>query len=80
LFGGVRARALSTLGSFLRAFTWGHVHQLESAVRAFTCKLAAHTGLVPTWDEVAFVDIDSKVKQECVRDGPGCRRRDGPGR
>ncbi|WP_409471630.1 IS1380 family transposase [Streptomyces sp. HC307] len=61
LFGGVRAP--STLGSFLRAFTWGHVRQLESAVRAFTCNLAAHTGLVPKRDEVVFVDIDSKVKQ-----------------
>jgi hypothetical protein len=61
LFGGVRAP--STLGTFLRAFTWGHVRQLESAVRAFTCNLAAHTGLVPKTDEVVFVDIDSKVKQ-----------------
>ncbi|MDT0308062.1 transposase [Streptomyces sp. DSM 44917] len=61
LFGGVRAP--STLGTFLRAFTWGHIRQLESATRAFTCNLAAHTGLVPTGDEVVFVDIDSKVKQ-----------------
>jgi len=61
LFGGIRAP--STLGSFLRAFTWGHVRQLQSATRAFTCTLAAHTGLVPKTDEVAFVDIDSKVKQ-----------------
>lgn len=61
LFGGVRAP--STLGTFLRAFTWGHVRQLESAARAFTCNLAAHTGFVPTGDEVVFVDIDSKVKQ-----------------
>ncbi|WP_434481646.1 IS1380 family transposase [Streptomyces sp. NBC_01340] len=60
LFGGVRAP--STLGTFLRAFTWGHVRQLESAMRAFTCRPAAHTGLVPTGDEVVFVDIDSKVK------------------
>lgn len=61
LFGGVRAP--STLGTFLRAFTWGHVRQLDSAVRAFTCNVAAHTGLVPTGDEVVFVDIGSKVKQ-----------------
>ncbi|MFD6327904.1 IS1380 family transposase [Streptomyces sp. NPDC058442] len=61
LFGGVRAP--STLGSFLRAFTWGHVRQLQSATRAFLCNLAAHTGLVPKTDEVVFVDIDSKVKQ-----------------
>jgi Transposase DDE domain group 1 len=61
LFGGVRAP--STLGTFLRAFTWGHVRQLDSAARTFTCNLAVHTGLVPTRDEVVFVDIDSKVKQ-----------------
>ncbi|MER7728631.1 hypothetical protein [Streptomyces sp. NPDC096323] len=61
LFGGLRAP--STLGIFLRAFTWGHVRQLESAARAFTCNLAAHAGLVPAGDEVVFVDIDSKVKQ-----------------
>ncbi|MFC3350021.1 IS1380 family transposase, partial [Streptomyces echinoruber] len=63
LFGGVRAP--STLGTFLRAFTWGHVRQLQSAARAFTCTLAAHTGLVPKRDEVVFVDIGSKVKQVC---------------
>ncbi|MFC3351023.1 IS1380 family transposase, partial [Streptomyces echinoruber] len=61
LFGGVRAP--STLGTFLRAFTWGHVRQLQSAARAFICTLAAHTGLVPKRDEVVSVDIDSKVKQ-----------------
>ncbi|WP_331730207.1 IS1380 family transposase (plasmid) [Kitasatospora sp. NBC_00070] len=61
LFGGVRAP--STLGSFLRSFSWGHVRQLESAARAFTCNLAAQTGLLPGADQVVFVDIDSKVKQ-----------------
>jgi hypothetical protein len=61
LFGGMRAP--STLGTFLRAFTWGHVRQLESSTRAFTCNLAAHAGLIPKGDEVVFVDIDSKVKQ-----------------
>lgn len=29
--------APSTPGTFLRAFTWGHVRQLESVLRAFTC-------------------------------------------
>lgn len=61
LFGGVRAP--STLGTFVRAFSWGHVRQLESAVWAFTRNLAAHTGFLPDRDEVVFVDIDSKVKQ-----------------
>ncbi|KDN85571.1 transposase [Kitasatospora cheerisanensis KCTC 2395] len=60
-FRGVRAP--STLGSFLRAFTWGHVRQLESAARAFTCNLAAHCNLLPGSDQVVHLDIDSKVKQ-----------------
>jgi len=38
LFGGVRAP--STLGSFLRSFTWGNVRQLEAAGRDFLAELA----------------------------------------
>ncbi|MHB9860107.1 hypothetical protein [Streptomyces sp. YIM S03343] len=53
------AKALSIVGGT----TWRHVRQLESAARAFTCNLAAHTGLVPDGDEVVFVDVDSKVEQ-----------------
>ena len=55
-------RAPSTLGSFLRAFTWGHVRQLQSAARAFTCRLAGHCRLLPGADQVVYLDIDSKVK------------------
>jgi hypothetical protein len=61
LFAGVRAP--STLGSFLRAFTWGHVRQLESATREFTRRLAAETGLLTDADAVVYLDIDSKIKQ-----------------
>lgn len=60
-FGQVRAP--STLGTFLRAFSWGHVRQLESAARAFTCALAAHCNLLPGGDQIVHLDIDSKVKQ-----------------
>ncbi|MER6104928.1 IS1380 family transposase [Streptomyces sp. NPDC001832] len=60
-FAGMRAP--STLGSFLRAFTWGHVRQLQSAVSAFTCRLAGHCQLLPGADQVVYLDIDSKVKQ-----------------
>lgn len=59
-FGGVRAP--STLGTFLRVFSWGHVRQLESAARAFT-NLAGHCNLLPGGDQVVHLDIDSKVKQ-----------------
>ncbi|CAM5325688.1 MULTISPECIES: IS1380 family transposase [Streptomyces] len=68
LFGGVRAP--STLGTFLRAFTWGHIRQLESAISGCTCNLAAHTGFVPAGDEVVFVDIDSKITQITQVYGP----------
>ncbi|MFE8957381.1 IS1380 family transposase [Streptomyces althioticus] len=60
-FSGVRAP--STLGTFLRAMTWGHVRQLESAARAFTCNLAAHCNLLPGGNGIVHLDIDSKVKQ-----------------
>nr|WP_235617957.1 IS1380 family transposase [Streptomyces sp. CB02400] len=59
-FSGIRAP--STLGTFLRAFTWGHVRQLESAVRAFTANLVRHCALLPGADQVVFLDIDSKMK------------------
>ncbi|MBW8706605.1 hypothetical protein MBT84_43975 [Streptomyces sp. MBT84] len=45
LFGGVRTP--STLGTFLRASTWGRVCQLESAMRAFTCRLGIHAHHTP---------------------------------
>ena len=39
LFAGVRAP--STLGSFLRSFTWGNVRQLDAVARRFLAALAA---------------------------------------
>ncbi|MFR9673309.1 IS1380 family transposase [Streptomyces sp. TR06-5] len=59
-FSGIRAA--STLGAFLRAFTWGHLRQLESAARAFTGNLVRHCHLLPGADQVVFLDIDSKIK------------------
>jgi hypothetical protein len=57
VFGGVRAP--STLGSFLRAFAWGNVRQLDRAHRGLTAALAADPRLLPGRDELAFIDIDS---------------------
>jgi hypothetical protein len=45
LFSGVRAP--STLGSFLRSFTHGHVKQLHAVARRFLPELARHTPLLP---------------------------------
>jgi DDE family transposase len=61
LFGGVRAP--STLGSFLRSFTWGNVQQLEKVSRLVLAELARRAPLLPGKDAVAFVDIDSMQKR-----------------
>jgi len=61
LFGGVRAP--STLGTFLRSFTWGNARQLEAVHRRFLAELARAAPLLPGKDVVAFVDIDSWQKR-----------------
>jgi hypothetical protein len=63
LFGGLRAP--STLGSFLRSFTWGNVLQLQKVHRQMLAGLAARTPLLPGADVLAFVDIDSQQKRVC---------------
>ena len=60
LFGGIRAP--STLGSFLRAFTWGNVLQLEKVSRLLLADLARRAPLLPGEDTVAFLDIDSDAE------------------
>jgi hypothetical protein len=61
LFGGIRAP--STLGSFLRSFTWGNVLQLQKAHREFLAELARRTPLLPGADVLAFLDVDSQQKR-----------------
>src|SRR5437660_9109829 len=61
LFGGIRAP--STLGSFLRSFTWGNVLQLEKVSRLLLAELARRAPLLPGKDAVAFVDIDAMQKR-----------------
>jgi hypothetical protein len=61
LFGGVRAP--STLGSFLRSFTWGNVLQLQKVHRVFLGELARRTPLLPGAEVLAFLDIDSMQKR-----------------
>jgi hypothetical protein len=61
LFGGVRAP--STLGSFLRAFTWGNVSQLNKAHREFLANLTREAPLLPGAGTLAFIDIDSTQKR-----------------
>jgi hypothetical protein len=69
LFGGVRAP--STLGSFLRSFTWGNVLQLEKVSRLLLAELACRAPLLPGKDTVAFVDVDSMQKRVYVHKKQG---------
>jgi hypothetical protein len=61
LFGGIRAP--STLGSFLRSFTWGSVRQLDAVARRLLAELAAGTPLLPGGEVLAFLDMDSMQKR-----------------
>jgi hypothetical protein len=61
LFGGVRAP--STLGSFLRSFTWGNARQLEKVHREFLAELACQAPLLPGKDVLAFVGTGSQQKR-----------------
>jgi hypothetical protein len=61
LFDGVRAP--STLGSFLRSFTFGNVRQLEKVHRELLAGLARRAPLLPGADQLAFIDIDWMQKR-----------------
>ena len=62
VFSGIRAP--STLGTFLRAFTFGHVRQLDAVHSRVLAGLAAVVPrLLAGTDGMAFVDIDDTVRQ-----------------
>ena len=61
VFGGMRAP--STVGTFLRAFTHGHVQQRNTVLRASLVSLAQRVRLLPGADQVVFVDLDSTHRQ-----------------
>jgi Transposase DDE domain group 1 len=57
-----RPYAPSTLGSFLREFTFGHVRQLDAVASRFLCALAEKTPLVAGIDTGrVLVDIDDTI-------------------
>jgi hypothetical protein len=61
-----RAYAPSTLGSFLRAFAFGHVRQLDAVSSRFLLALARLVGLGPPPADAAdggyaFVDVDDTI-------------------
>jgi len=61
LFEGIRAP--STLGSFLRSFTWGNVRQLEKVSKLVLAGLARRAPLLPGAGQLAFVDADSMQRR-----------------
>jgi hypothetical protein len=61
VFDGVRAP--STLGTFLRRFTFGHVRQLDAVAARLLARLAAATPLLPGAQRWMFCDIDDTVRQ-----------------
>jgi len=61
VFTGVRAP--STLGTFLRLFTFGHVRQLDAVASRFLIGLARGTPLLPGAGELAYVDVDDTVRR-----------------
>ncbi|MEZ5185156.1 MAG: IS1380 family transposase [Candidatus Nanopelagicales bacterium] len=60
VFTGVRAP--STLGTFLRGFTFGHVRQLDAVAARALAGLAGHTRLLPGIEARCLIDIDDTVK------------------
>jgi hypothetical protein len=53
------AYAPSTLGSFLRSFTFGHVRQLDAVAARFLAGLAAQSPVLA--DEPVLVDVDDTI-------------------
>jgi hypothetical protein len=60
LFTGVRAP--STLGTFLRSFTFGHVRQLDAVASRLLINLARRAPLLAGASELAYLDVDDTVK------------------
>lgn len=57
-----RPYAPSTLGSFLRTFTFGHVRQLDAVASRFLCALTTDTPLASGFDTGRMlVDIDDSI-------------------
>jgi hypothetical protein len=61
LFTGVRAP--STLGTFLRTFTFGHVRQLDAVASRLLINLCGQSPLLAGADQLVYVDIDDTVRQ-----------------
>jgi hypothetical protein len=56
-------RAPSTLGTFLRVFTFGHVRQLDAVAARLLARLTAATPILGGADQIAFLDLDDTVRR-----------------
>ncbi len=56
------ARAPSTLGTFLRSFTFGHVRQLDAVASRLLINLCPQAPLLPGVDQLGYLNIDDTVK------------------
>ncbi len=65
LFTGIRAP--STLGTFLRTFTFGHVRQLDAVAAGFLINLTGQAPVLRDADVVTFLDVDDTVKASIRR-------------
>jgi hypothetical protein len=75
----VFARCYSTLGSFVRAFTFGHVRQLDAMASRFPIALAGLTGLIGRLRGPALIEEDARyalvdVCRRHLRRGPRSRQ------
>lgn len=71
LFRGIRAP--STVGTFLRWFSIGHVAQLEKLAATALTRLASQTPVLAGVEELAFLDLDSKLTQVYGRAKQGAK-------
>ena len=56
-------RAPTTLGTHLRAYTFGHVRQLDAVAARFLTALAKRSPLLGGADQVAYLDIDDTIRE-----------------
>jgi len=61
VFDGIRAP--STLGTFLRSFTFGHVRQLDAVAARLLPALTRWAPLLPGVERLAYLDIDDTVRE-----------------
>jgi hypothetical protein len=77
------AYALSTLGSFLRSFTFGHIRQLDAVASRFLLALAGLAGMfstptTPTNGQYGLLDVDD-TRSRCTATPSRARGSAAPG-